>query len=69
MNQSQEMNEYQDLIEALNLAIRNVNKSIQIEQRITHNTHPYSGFVQIRDQLKSYRDGMAAQLKRMEVVG
>ena len=63
------MNEYQDLIEALNLAIRNVNKSIAIEQRISHDAHPHTGLVQARDQLETYREGVVALRKRMEVVG
>lgn len=63
------MNDYQDLLEALNLAIRNVNKAIAIEQRITHNTHPHLEFLRIRNELEIYRDGVAAQKKRIEVVG
>jgi hypothetical protein len=63
------MNEYQDLIEALNLAIRNVNKSIDIEQRISHDVHKHQGLVQVRDQLEKYREGVVALRKRMEVVG
>jgi len=63
------MNEYQDLIEALNLAIRNVNKAIDIEQRISHDAHKHTALMQARDQLETYREGMVALQKRMEVVG
>lgn len=60
---------YQDLIEALNVAIRNVNKSIDIEQRISHDAHKHTGLVQARDQLETYRVGVVALQKRIEVVG
>ena len=60
---------YQDLIEALNLAIRNVNKSIAIEQSISHDAHKHTGLVMVRDQLEIYRDSAAALQKRIEVVG
>ena len=60
---------YQDLIEALNLAIRNVNKAIDIDQRISHNAHKHTGLVQARDQLETYRVGVVALQKRIEVVG
>jgi len=63
------MNDYQDVIEALNLAIRNVNESIEIEQRTSHDAHKHRELMQARNLLETHRDAVVALKKRMEVVG
>lgn len=63
------MNDYQDLLEALNIAIRNVNKAMDIEQRISHNAHRDNDLSVTRGRLEVYRDAVTARKKRIEVVG
>lgn len=63
------MNDYQDLLEALNLAIRNINKAMDIEQRISHNAHRDNDLSVTCGRLKVYRDAVTARKKRIEVMG